>query len=114
MADWKRTMIDIGDKPLYGEHRGGPMGFQVMSNLTRTGDYDDRFLNSYGTKLMATERKLTGNGEHPNMAWRQGPGNPGRRKHLQGQGVALPLPVPRRGTGLARGVECAPELVIDI
>jgi hypothetical protein len=75
MADWKRTMVDIGDKPLYGD-RGGPMGFQVMSNLMRTGDYDDRFLNNYGTKLMATERKLTGNGEHPNLAWRQGAGNP--------------------------------------
>ncbi|MEU9594652.1 hypothetical protein ACGF7W_29470 [Streptomyces sp. NPDC048219] len=71
MADWKRTMIDIGDKPLYGEHRGGPMGFQVMSNLMRTGDYDDRFLTDYGTKLMATERKLTGNGEHPNLAWQR-------------------------------------------
>ncbi|MFB7089986.1 hypothetical protein [Streptomyces sp. NPDC056296] len=68
MTDWKRTMIDIGDKPLYGD-RGGPMGFQVMSNLMRTGDYDDQFLRDYGTKLMATERKLTGNGEHPNLAW---------------------------------------------
>ncbi|WP_077802003.1 DUF6571 family protein, partial [Streptomyces sp. JHA26] len=71
MADWKRTMIDIGDKPLYGENRGGPMGFQVMSNLMRTGDYDDRFLTDYGTKLMATERKLTGNGEHANLAWQR-------------------------------------------
>ncbi|MBC2869816.1 hypothetical protein [Streptomyces mexicanus] len=34
-------MIDIGDKPLCGNH-GGPMGFQVMSNLMRTGDYDDK------------------------------------------------------------------------
>lgn len=70
MGTWKHTMIDIGDKPLYGD-RGGPMGFQVMSNLMRTGDYDDGFLRDYGTKLMETERKLTGNGEHPNLMWRR-------------------------------------------
>ncbi|MFI2761300.1 hypothetical protein ACH5A3_20900 [Streptomyces echinatus] len=68
MTEWKRKMIDIGDKPLRGG-RGGPMGFQVMSNLMRTGDYDDQFLKDYGTELMATERKLTGNGEHRNIAW---------------------------------------------
>ncbi|MFE2045900.1 hypothetical protein ACFXAZ_34275 [Streptomyces sp. NPDC059477] len=68
MAEWKRTMIDIGDKPV-GGGVGSPMGFQVMSNLMRTGNYDDRFLGEYGTKLMATERELTGNGEHSNLAW---------------------------------------------
>jgi hypothetical protein len=68
MTEWKRKMIDIGDKPIYGD-RGGPMGFQVMSNLMRTGNYDDQFLEDYGTKLMATERKLTDNGRHGNMAW---------------------------------------------
>ncbi|MFD7456560.1 MULTISPECIES: hypothetical protein [unclassified Streptomyces] len=69
MTEWKRTMVDIGDKPIYGNNGGGPMGFQVMSNLMRTGDYDDQFLKDYGNKLMATERKLTGNGEHENRAW---------------------------------------------
>ncbi|MFE1196489.1 hypothetical protein ACFW6E_27615 [Streptomyces olivaceoviridis] len=69
MTEWKRKMIDIGDQPIHGD-RGGPMGFQVMSNLMRTGDYDDQFLKDYGTKLMATERKLTDNGEHENLMWR--------------------------------------------
>ncbi|MEU6390716.1 hypothetical protein [Streptomyces sp. NPDC046939] len=68
MDDWRRQVIDLGDKPLYG-NKGGPMGFQVMSNLMRTGDYDDQFMKDYGTKLMATERRLTGNGEHANLAW---------------------------------------------
>ncbi|MET7318856.1 hypothetical protein ABZX83_26475 [Streptomyces thermoviolaceus] len=68
MTEWKRKMIDLGDKAIYG-NRGGPMGFQVMSNLMRTGDYDDQFLEDYGTKLMATERKLTDNGRHGNGAW---------------------------------------------
>jgi hypothetical protein len=67
MAHWKHTMIGIGDKPVYGDH--GPMGFQVMSNLMRTGNYDDQFLRDYGTKLMATERKLTDNGRHGSTLW---------------------------------------------
>ncbi|MFE2988186.1 hypothetical protein [Streptomyces sp. NPDC059262] len=68
MDNWRRDVIALGDKPIHGD-RGGPMGFQVMSNLMRTGDYDDQFMKDYGTKLMATERKLTGNGEHANLAW---------------------------------------------
>ncbi|MFJ9061697.1 hypothetical protein [Streptomyces sp. NPDC102409] len=68
MTSWKGNMIKLGDQPI-GRDGGGPMGFQVMSNLMRTGDYDDQFLKSYGTKLMETERKLTGNGEHANLAW---------------------------------------------
>ncbi|MFF8477916.1 hypothetical protein [Streptomyces sp. NPDC015414] len=67
MTAWKSTMIGLGDEPVGGQT--GPSGFQVMSNLMRAGDYDDQFLKSYGTALMTTERKLTGNGEHPNMAW---------------------------------------------
>jgi hypothetical protein len=70
MTEWKRAVIDNGDKLIYGD-KGGPMGFQVMSNLMRTGDYDDQFLKDYGTKLMATERKFTGNGDHANTVWFQ-------------------------------------------
>ncbi|MGW6360346.1 hypothetical protein ACWFR5_35585 [Streptomyces sp. NPDC055092] len=68
MDNWRRNVIALGDKPIHGD-RGGPMGFQVMSNLMRTGDYDDQFMKDYGTKLMATERKLTDDGEHDNTAW---------------------------------------------
>ncbi|QHA07191.1 hypothetical protein GQF42_31280 [Streptomyces broussonetiae] len=67
MAEWKGRMIALGDQPIGGQM--GPMGFQVMSNLMRAGDYDDQFLKSYGTALMSTERKLSGNGEHANLAW---------------------------------------------
>ncbi|MGW0856247.1 hypothetical protein [Streptomyces sp. NPDC002690] len=70
MTTWKGDMVRLGEQPI-GRNGGGPMGFQVMSNLMRTGDYDDQFLKSYGTALMETERKLTGNGEHPNMAWQK-------------------------------------------
>ncbi|MFJ8546257.1 hypothetical protein ACIRFH_30505 [Streptomyces sp. NPDC093586] len=105
MADWKRTMVDIGDKPLYGNH-GGPMGFQVMSNLMRTGDYDDRFLTDYGTKLMATERKLTGNGEYPNRAWTLEAGNPLLNRIGDDSG-SDPL------TGYLKGLSNSPDAATD-
>ncbi|MFF8101964.1 hypothetical protein ACF07S_19825 [Streptomyces sp. NPDC016640] len=105
MAGWKRTMIDIGDKPIYGNH-GGPMGFQVMSNLMRTGDYDDRFLKDYGTKLMATERKFTGNGEHANTAWHSGPMAPRLNRIGEDSGVD-PL------TGYLKGLSNSPDAATD-
>ncbi|MEU9185095.1 hypothetical protein AB0D14_11120 [Streptomyces sp. NPDC048484] len=72
MTEWKSQVVDSGDK-LVGKH-GGALGFQVMSNLMRRGDYDDQFLNSYGNKLIETEKKFTGNGRHG--AWQSIPSNP--------------------------------------
>ncbi|MER6407114.1 hypothetical protein ABT269_27160 [Streptomyces viridosporus] len=105
MADWKRTMIDIGDKPVYG-NQGGPMGFQVMSNLMRTGDYDDRFLKDYGTKLMATERKFTDNGDHENTAWRNSPATPPLNRIGEDSGTD-PL------TGYLKGLSNSPDAATD-
>lgn len=105
MADWKRTMIDIGDKPVHG-NQGGPMGFQVMSNLMRTGDYDDRFLKDYGTKLMATERKFTGNGDHANTAWRNSPATLPLNRIGEDSGVD-PL------TGYLKGLSNSPDAATD-
>ncbi|QIJ65063.1 DUF6571 family protein [Streptomyces sp. JB150] len=104
MTDWKRTMIDIGDKPLYGS-QGGPMGFQVMSNLMRTGDYDDQFLKDYGTRLMETERKLTGNGEHGNRAWQ--PGTSPWLNRIGEDSGADPL------TGYLKGLSNSPDAATD-
>ncbi|MFF3688780.1 hypothetical protein [Streptomyces sp. NPDC002187] len=71
MTDWKRQIVDLGDKGV-GRGGSGPMGFQVMSNLMRWGDYDDAFLKSYGSALIATEKKLGDNGDHVPGAW-EGP-----------------------------------------
>ncbi|MFJ4966570.1 hypothetical protein EES43_11960 [Streptomyces sp. ADI96-02] len=68
MTEWKREMVELGDKPV-GRNGGMPFGVQVMSNLMRWGDYDDRFLGQYGDKLMDAERKLTDNGQH--VAWQR-------------------------------------------
>ncbi|MFI2427118.1 DUF6571 family protein [Streptomyces sp. NPDC018955] len=73
MTSWKGNMVALVDQPV-GPGGGFPLGGQVMSNLMRWGDYDDRFLNSYGDKLMATEKKMTGNGQHG--AWQRMGGDP--------------------------------------
>ncbi|MEU6991421.1 DUF6571 family protein [Streptomyces sp. NPDC046465] len=66
MTEWTSKVVDLGNKPVGSN---GPMGFQVMSNLMRWGNYDDQFLTHYGSRLMATEKRMTGNGE--GGAWRR-------------------------------------------
>ncbi|MEU9335419.1 DUF6571 family protein [Streptomyces sp. NPDC048290] len=105
MLEWKRTMVDIGDKPV-GGGLGGPMGFQVMSNLMRTGDYDDQFLRDYGTKLMATERELTGNGERENRAWQHMGMDPWLNRIGEDSG-SDPL------TGFLKGLSNSPDAATD-
>jgi hypothetical protein len=73
MADWKYQMTDLADKPV-GRNGGFPLGAQVMTNLMRFGDYDDRFLYDYGEKLIETEKKFTDNGRH--SAWTRTGGDP--------------------------------------
>ncbi|MEU5159364.1 hypothetical protein AB0G74_07080 [Streptomyces sp. NPDC020875] len=61
MTRWKNDMIDLGDRQI-GGGINAPLGFQVMSNLMRFGNYDDKFLMDYGTALMAEERQQGDNG----------------------------------------------------
>ncbi|MFC8696802.1 hypothetical protein [Streptomyces parvus] len=105
MTSWKGNMIKLGDQPI-GRDGGGPMGFQVMSNLMRTGDYDDQFLKSYGTKLMETERRLTGNGEHENMAWQRMGSDPWLNR-IGGDSGNDPL------TGYLKGLSNSPDAATD-
>ncbi|PAZ14870.1 hypothetical protein CLM62_16760 [Streptomyces sp. SA15] len=73
MTEWKSRMTDLADKPV-GRNGGFPLGAQVMTNLMRFGDYDDRFLVNYGDKLIETEKKFTDNGRHG--AWTRTGGDP--------------------------------------
>jgi hypothetical protein len=73
MTEWKSRMTDLADKPV-GRNGGFPIGAQVMTNLMRFGDYDDRFLVNYGEKLIETEKKFTDNGRHG--AWQRTGGDP--------------------------------------
>ncbi|MBO7938038.1 hypothetical protein ABZX99_35340 [Streptomyces antibioticus] len=103
MTEWKNNVIELGEKRIGSPT--GPMGFQVMSNLMRVGDYDDAFLNRYGTALMATERALTDNGSRPNLAWRHG-GAAGTTQDLNRIGEdsgADPL------TGFLKGLSNSPD-----
>ncbi|MFG2904096.1 hypothetical protein ACGF13_03365 [Kitasatospora sp. NPDC048286] len=57
MQDWENEMIKLGPQ-LVKREGGGPMplGYQLMSSLMRSGEYDSDFLNSYGESLLKYER----------------------------------------------------------
>ncbi|MEU4686289.1 DUF6571 family protein [Streptomyces xinghaiensis] len=67
MATWKREMTQLGDQQV--GKTGYTVGFQVMSNLMRWGNYEDRFLTDYGTELIRTEKKMSNNGRHMPTGW---------------------------------------------
>ncbi|MFE2263421.1 hypothetical protein [Streptomyces griseosporeus] len=57
MRAWSDQLIQLGDQRF--TQRGGDVyGFQMISNLMRTGNWDDTFLNRYGDKLVATEKEM--------------------------------------------------------
>ncbi|MFH8468747.1 hypothetical protein [Streptomyces sp. NPDC017991] len=81
MVRWKKDMVALGDNPIaepgpppYGSS-GGPKGFLVMSNLMRFGDYDDKFLENYGTALVKEDKRLA---DGPCPGW----GATGRLNHV--------------------------------
>jgi hypothetical protein len=62
MQSWEQQMVKLGPQQLGIDDAGNPTGYAVMSNLMRFGDYDDRFLNDYGTKLLAYDKQVNGEG----------------------------------------------------
>ena len=80
MNRWKKEMVEIGDEPVREpgppphSDSGGPKGFVVMSNLMRVGDYDDKFLTSYGKALMKEDKEVLGRSDSGWTAWSAGGG----------------------------------------
>ncbi|MFF8954570.1 hypothetical protein [Streptomyces sp. NPDC014894] len=74
MADWKHDMTQLGGQTI--SKTNSALGFQVMSNLMRWGNYDDQFLKSYGAELVRTDKEMTGNGKHGLPLWNDLPLNP--------------------------------------
>ncbi|MFC9283650.1 hypothetical protein [Streptomyces collinus] len=62
MQGWEKQMIKLGPDQLGIDDASNPTGYAVMSNLMRFGDYDDQFLNDYGDKLLAYDKKVNGEG----------------------------------------------------
>ncbi|MER7466583.1 DUF6571 family protein [Streptomyces sp. NPDC097981] len=57
MRTWENDMVKLGEERI--QTRGTQVyGYQLMSNLMRTGDWDNRFLGDYGNALVATEKKM--------------------------------------------------------
>ncbi|GGR20437.1 hypothetical protein [Streptomyces roseolus] len=57
MRNWENEMVRLSGER-YKTRGAEVYGYQIMSNLMRTGDYDDQFLTKYGNQLVATEEKM--------------------------------------------------------
>lgn len=68
MRQWESNMVKLAGER-YSTRQGDVWGFQIMSNLMRTGDYDDQFLNKYGDSLVAKEKEM----RLPDHYWNQPP-----------------------------------------
>ncbi|WP_224283220.1 WXG100 family type VII secretion target [Streptomyces sp. LS1784] len=67
MQDWENEMLKLGPQVI--NHPGGgpqPRGYQLMSSLMRSGEYDTDFLNSYGDSLLKFERATK---TDPQLIW---------------------------------------------
>ncbi|GAA2436807.1 DUF6571 family protein [Streptomyces macrosporus] len=76
MQQWERDMVGLGGEFVPDRNNPRAMGVQVMSNLMRWGDFDDKFLKDYGNELMRIEKERSGNGRDASLAWRRFPMDP--------------------------------------
>ncbi|KOG57021.1 globin family protein [Streptomyces varsoviensis] len=58
MRQWKQDIIHLGPEVLDLPNHQKAYGFQVMSNLMRTGVYEKNFLNDYGNALVKTDKDM--------------------------------------------------------
>ncbi|MEU7020267.1 DUF6571 family protein [Streptomyces sp. NPDC046203] len=65
MRKWEDDMLAAAGQRYKTGHMGEIYGYQLMSSLMRTGDYDDQFLARYGDNLVAEEKKM----KHPEYFW---------------------------------------------
>ncbi|MGW1465558.1 hypothetical protein ACWCPT_14625 [Streptomyces sp. NPDC002308] len=103
MRQWENDMVrSSGD--VYPTRQGSLYGYQLMSNLLRTGDYDDQFLNKYGNALVAKEEKL----RLPEKFW-QGNGQLMPRMNFIGDAEYGRDPMTGLMTALANSPDAATE-----
>ncbi|WP_170843075.1 hypothetical protein [Streptomyces oceani] len=67
MERWENEMISQGPKRLDGYY--SPRGYQVMTDLMRSGDYDNQFLRKYGDSLVQFEKEQRDKGYGPEDVW---------------------------------------------
>ncbi|MCX4665218.1 hypothetical protein OG453_00770 [Streptomyces sp. NBC_01381] len=106
MNRWKKEMIELGSEPVresgpppHGDS-GGPKGFVVMSNLMRFGDYDDKFLYSYGKALVKEDKSVM---EGPGSGWTGWNADDGTLNHIGNDMGADPM------TGFMKALSNSPD-----
>ncbi|MER7200274.1 hypothetical protein CG723_21835 [Streptomyces sp. CB01635] len=103
MQSWKDRMVDLGGQTV--QTRGSNVyGFQLMSNIMRTGNYDDDFVNKYGNALVATEKKM----KLPDHYWQGAGGPPMPKMNFIGEDFGRD-PMTGFMTGLSNSPDAATE-----
>ncbi|MGK5501185.1 hypothetical protein [Streptomyces sp. URMC 125] len=69
MQRWERDMVGLTGELVPSRDNPRAVGAQVMSNLMRWGDFDDKFLKNYGNELIRVEKERSGNGRSAELAW---------------------------------------------
>ncbi|MBN3929648.1 hypothetical protein IQ279_08345 [Streptomyces verrucosisporus] len=69
MQRWERDMVGLTGEFVPSKDNPRAVGAQVMSNLMRWGDFDDKFLKDYGDELVRVEKERSGNGRSAELAW---------------------------------------------
>ncbi|WP_371662327.1 hypothetical protein [Streptomyces sp. NBC_00280] len=102
MEKWKKDMVAIGGDPIRDPNgdAGGREGFVVMSNLMRYGDFDDKFLENYGTALIKEDRRIM---ENTGGLYRSGWGTEGTVNYLGSDSGNDPL------TGYMKALANSPD-----
>jgi predicted RNA-binding Zn ribbon-like protein len=102
MRNWENEVVRLGEERI--QARGGQVyGYQIMSSLLRTGDWDNRFLNDYGNALVATEKAM----KIPANQWR-GSLSPMPRLNFIGEDIGLdPM------TGLMTALSASPNAATE-
>jgi hypothetical protein len=106
MQRWEREMVGLGGEFVPSKDNPRAMGVQVMSNLMRWGDFDDKFLKNYGDELIRIEKERSGNGRDASLAWRQFPMDPMLNRTGTDQG-ADPM------TGFMKALSRSPDAATD-
>ncbi|MDU0299496.1 hypothetical protein [Streptomyces sp. PAL114] len=78
MQQWKQGVIDAGNISFKADSKDpfyrppGAVGFQVMSSLMGSGNYDTDFLDAYGQALLKVDKAPVGEGKYTDEVWQRG------------------------------------------
>ncbi|MFG2136591.1 hypothetical protein [Streptomyces sp. NPDC048650] len=69
MDGWKEKMLALGPQTIHPDSGLSAKGYQLMSSLMRSGNYDTDFLHHYGRDLINYEKNASNHSTTPKLLW---------------------------------------------